>query len=185
MTTVTDITATVNTVQFDAALRALAARARARYAGEAARLDRGLVIALNGGATLHADGTASVQSASDPEIVYHVNGRCDCRDAERAPEFRCKHTWAKCLVKRAQQQVADEQAAQTYYATYITPDGLVLQGTAQWMPADGWLFIDAETAHAYLTQRAAALTLGGRVDILEAQREADGDLVRKVCGYGR
>lgn len=177
---------TTNTVQFDTALRTLAAAARTRYAGEAARLDRGLCLALNGHVTLHADGTASVRSGSDAEVVYTVNGHCDCPDASRAPEGRCKHRWAKCLVKRATQQKAEEQAAQKYYATYNTPDGLVLQGTAEWMPSEGgWLVIDEVTNYAYLTRRAHALVLGGRVDILEAQRAADGDLVHKVCGYGK
>ena len=91
----------MHTVEFDAALRRLAAQARTRYAGETARIDRGLVIALNRGVTLQADGTALVQSQSDAEVLYRVNGHCDCPDASRAPEGHCKHRWAKCLTKRA------------------------------------------------------------------------------------
>jgi hypothetical protein len=176
---------TSSTVQFDTALRVMADRARTRYAGEAARIDRALVIALNGGVTLHQDGTASVQSSSDAEVVYHVaHGTCDCPDFERAPEGRCKHVWARCFVRKALKHMAEQDAAQTYYASYVTPDGLLLQGTATWIPAEaGWLFVDAETNHAYLTHRAASLTLGGRVDILESQRQADGNLAAKVCGY--
>ena len=90
-------------LQRDTTLRQLAAQATTRYAGEKARIDRGLVLALNGHVTLHADGTASVQSGTDAEVVYTVNGHCDCPDARRAPEGRCKHRWAKCLVKRATQ----------------------------------------------------------------------------------
>lgn len=112
---------TLTTVQFDHALRTLAAQAAARYAGEQARLDRGLVLALNGHVTLHADGTASVRSGRDAEVVYTVNGHCDCPDASRAPDGRCKHRWAKCLVKRA------NQAAQ-YYTTTTDAQGLVLGG---------------------------------------------------------
>jgi hypothetical protein len=84
-----------------------------------------------------------------------------------------------------QQWVIDAaQGARTSDATYTTPDGLVLQGTAQWIAREqAWLFIDAATDHAYLTQRTHALVLGGRVDILEAQREADGNLAARVCGY--
>src|SRR5262245_61647227 len=136
MTTVPDITAPVNTVQFDAALRGLAERARTRYAGEAARIDRGLCLALNGHVTLHDDGTASVRSGKDAEIVYHVNGHCDCPDAQRAPEGRCKHKWAKCFVKRATQQLA----AQRYFATYTAPDGEAHQGIAT-QTGQGWLFV--------------------------------------------
>lgn len=192
----TTLAQTVTTVQFDTALRQMADRARTRYAGEAARIDRGLVIALNGGVTLHRDGTASVQSCSNAEVVYHVkHGTCDCPDFSRAPEGRCKHRYAVCLVKKAQAQVEREQAAQTYYATYTTPDGEVLQGTARWipqhtapwLPGDGWLFV-AETDEAYFTGRAYALVLGGRVDILDAQRVADETApghVARICGYGK
>ncbi len=90
-------------VQYDAALHTLAAQATTRYAGEHLRIAKGLVIALNHGATLQADGTALVQSQSEPEIVYTVNGHCDCKDATHgAPEGRCKHRWAKTLTSRAQ-----------------------------------------------------------------------------------
>ena len=103
-------------------LYALAAQARARYAGEHARIDRGLVIALNGGVTVHADGTADVQSASDPEIVYHVaHGTCDCPDFQRAPDGRCKHRYAVCLVKKA-------TTAAAYYTSTTQAQGLVLGG---------------------------------------------------------
>ena len=115
------IPATLTPVQFDAALRTLAAAARTRYAGEAARLDRRLCLALNGHVTLHEGGTARVRNGSDSEIVYTVNGHCDCPDAQRAPEGRCKHRWAKCLVKRAQQ-------AAPYYTTTTETQGLVKGG---------------------------------------------------------
>lgn len=118
----TTVAHTDSTVQFDTALRTLAAQARTRYAGEAARLDRGLVIALNGHVTLHADGTASVTSAKDAEVVYHVEGGvCDCPDFERAPGGRCKHRWSVCLTKKAMQ-------AATYYTTTTETQGLVLGG---------------------------------------------------------
>lgn len=87
----------------DAALRSLAAQAATRYAGEQLRISKGLVIALNHGATLQADGTALVHSQTDPELVYTVNGHCDCPDATHgAPDGRCKHRWAKTLTVRAQ-----------------------------------------------------------------------------------
>jgi hypothetical protein len=176
---------TTDTVQFDTALRGLAAQARTRYAGEAARIDRGLCLALNGHVTLHQDGTASVRSGRDAEVVYHVNGHCDCPDAQRAPEGRCKHRWAKCLVRKATQQVAEEAAAHTYYATYTTDAGLTYHGIAQHVAGHGWVFQSDEDDFCLTYADNASLVLGGNVAILEAQRDADGDLVRKVCGYGR
>jgi hypothetical protein len=113
-------------LQRDTTLRQLAAQATTRYAGEKARIDRALVIALNHGVTVHADGTADVQSASDPEVVYHVaHGTCDCPDFERAPGGRCKHRFAVCLVKKATAQI--QQAAQ-YYTSTTPAQGLVLGG---------------------------------------------------------
>lgn len=177
MRTVAEITA------FDNALRAAAARACTRYAGEAARIERGLVLALNGAVTLHADGTASVQSASDTEIVYTVNGHCDCPDAARAPEGRCKHRWAKVLVKKAQ---AALDARPRYYATYYAPDGTAHPGIAT-ATEMGWLFIgDAREEPLYAAPQA--LVLGGNCAIADAKRaeeEAAGGLAAIVCGYGK
>lgn len=86
----------------DAALRTLAAQATTRYAGEQLRISKGLVIALNGGVTLQADGLALVTSQTDGEVVYTVNGSCECQDAAHgATEGRCKHRWAKTLTVRA------------------------------------------------------------------------------------
>lgn len=112
-------------LQRDTTLRQLAAQARTRYAGEQGRIDRGLGIALNGGVTLHADGSADVQSASDPEIVYHVaHGTCDCPDFQRAPDGRCKHRFSVCLVKKARKITE-------YYTTNTESQGLVMGGHRQ------------------------------------------------------
>jgi hypothetical protein len=161
----TTVAHTDHTVQFNTALRGLADRARTRYAGEAARIERGLVIALNGAVTLHTDGTASVQSASDPEVVYHVNGHCDCPDASRAPEGRCKHRWAKCLVKKAR-TLALRYEAVRHFATYTAPDGTEHQGIAT-PTGNGWLFV-AEDGLDPLFASSRALTLCGQVDLAEA-----------------
>ena len=113
---------TTNTVQFDTMLRQLATQATARYAGEKARIDRGLVLALNGHVTRNADGSADVLSGSGAEVAYHVaHGACDCPDVTRAPDGRCKHRWAACLVKRAEQ-------AGAYYTSTTPAQGLVLGG---------------------------------------------------------
>jgi hypothetical protein len=174
------------TIQFDNALRDLAERARTRYAGETARIDRGLCLALNGHVTLHQDGTASVQSGRDAEVVYTVNGHCDCPDATRAPEGRCKHVWARCFVRKAHKQIEEDRAANTYYATYYAEHGLAYQGIAQYIPGQGWVFQSDEDDFTLTYADHASLVLGGRVDILEAQRAADGSLVEKVCfGTGR
>jgi len=157
---------TLTTVQFDTALRTLAAQARTRYAGEAARLDRGLVIALNGGVTLNADGSASVQSCSNADVVYHVeHGTCDCPDFQRAPGGRCKHRCAVCLVKKAQ------RPAVRHYALYTAPDGAAHDGIAT-RTGQGWLFV-AEDGLDPLFASSAALTLSGRCDLADGQLADD------------
>lgn len=91
----------------DRALRQAATQQRQFYPGEDSRLGRGLEIALNEGVSLvvHLDGIsqASVRSASDPEVIYTVEGtRCDCQDFPRAPGGRCKHRFAVALTRMAQ-----------------------------------------------------------------------------------
>ena len=119
----TTIAATTIHSNLDDHLYTLAAQARTRYAGEHARIDRGLVLALNGAVAIReADGAALVQSATDPEIAYEVHqGHCDCPDFERAPAGRCKHRWAVCLVKKA-------TTAAAYYTSTTDTQGLVLGG---------------------------------------------------------
>lgn len=132
---------------FDTILRTLAVQALSRYAGESARIERGLLIALNGGVTLHTDGTALVRSQSDAEVVYHVNGHCDCPDATRATEGRCKHRWAKQLVKRAIDQA--EQATpstKAYYAHMYNESGILSKvgGTIYFIPDCGGVIVEVE-----------------------------------------
>jgi len=170
------------TVNFDRALRTAAEKALTRYAGEAERITRGLVLALNGAVTLQKDGTASVQSGSNPEISYTVNGHCDCHDAPRAQDGRCKHRYAKALVKKA----LDLIAIRRFYATYTAPDGTAHQGIAT-ATDRGWLFV-ADDGGIPLYAALQALALGGNCAIAEAKRaeeEAAGGLAAIVCGYGK
>lgn len=59
-----------STVNFDTALRTATARAKAAYPAETCRIERGLAIALAGGVTLRADGTALVDSQTHPDRFY-------------------------------------------------------------------------------------------------------------------
>jgi len=148
----------LSTVQFDTALRAL----RRRSGADRPRTrDR-----PNGGVTLHEDGTASAQSCRDQEVIYHVaGGVCDCPDFSRAPEGRCKHRFAVCLVKKAQ------RPALPYFATYTAPDGTEHEGIAT-QTGQGWLFV-AEDGLEPLFASPGALMLCGQVDLAEAQLADD------------
>lgn len=71
---------------------------------EKARIDRGLVLALNGAAEYHDDHWC-VRSASDAEVVYALKPEgCECPDRQRAPEGRCKHYFCVYLTHAAQQK---------------------------------------------------------------------------------
>lgn len=101
---------------FDRALRQAATTYRQFYPGEESRLGRGLEIALNRCvelAWLNGRFVAEVHSASDPEVVYNVDGtQCDCPD-KSAPGARCKHRYAVALIRIAQalHDLRDHEAA--------------------------------------------------------------------------
>src|SRR5713101_7323679 len=55
-----------------------------------------------GDVELLAYGTARDASQSNGQTIYHiVNGHCDCRDYEKAPDQWCKHRLAHAIAKRA------------------------------------------------------------------------------------
>ena len=101
------VTEAMTTVQFDAALLRATARAAATYPTERERIERGLQIALAEGVTFLPTGLALVASQSRPGETYPVNGHCLCRDVAQAPAGRCKHRWAKSLVRWARNAEVD------------------------------------------------------------------------------
>jgi hypothetical protein len=151
--------------QFDTDLRALAERAKTRYPGEEARIERGLLLALNDHVELRPDGTATVRSGKDAEVVYHVAGHlCECPDFARAPDGRCKHRFSVALVtKAARPRVA-------YRATYRGEPGQAIRDEQM------RVFFQADaTDHVtrlYDDDRVN-LQLHGRVDLAAAQSVAD------------
>lgn len=156
---------------FDDTLRSLATQATARYAGEQARIERGLLLALNGHVTLHADGTATVRSGSDAEVGYTVaHGTCDCPDFSRAPDGRCKHRYGVCLVKKAQAQRARQSAKRiAYHASYHGTYGQAIrdeQGAV-------WFHGDDESMTRLRDTDMADLMLFGRVDLTAEARRLD------------
>jgi hypothetical protein len=64
------------------------------------RVDKAVALVLAGGVELLPDGTARVESCSDPLKTYTVNGTCECHDYERAPSHWCKHRIAAGIQKR-------------------------------------------------------------------------------------
>jgi hypothetical protein len=157
--------------QFDDTLRALATQATARYAGEQARIERGLLLALNGHVILHADGTATVRSGRDAEVGYTVQqGQCECPDFPRAPDGRCKHVWGRCLARKAHKQMtAATHARIAYHATYKNRYGMAIrdeQGAV-------WFVGELEVMTRLRDADIPHLHLHGRVDLAADQRRLD------------
>jgi hypothetical protein len=152
--------------QFDTDLRALAAKATTRYPGEQARIERGLLLALNGHVELQPDGTATVRSGKDHEVVYRITGArgCDCPDAQRHADAICKHAWARALVKKA----ARPRVA--YHATYKGEPGQAIRDEQMRV----WFQSEATDQMTRLYDHDRPnLQLHGRVDLAAAQSVAD------------
>jgi hypothetical protein len=79
----------------------VADKARAKLPECTSRIDSAVKLVLLGEVTLHADGTATVGSCTDPTRSYTVNGCCDCQDFARAPGQLCKHRLAYGIARRA------------------------------------------------------------------------------------
>jgi hypothetical protein len=156
--------------QFDADLRALAAKATTKYPADTKRIAKALLLALNGHVQVHPDGTATVRSGKDAEIQYAVrHGHCDCADFARAPDGRCKHAYARALVRKA----ARPRIA--YRATYKGAPGQAIRDEQLRV----WFHADAtdQVTRLYDHDRPN-LQLHGRVDL--AAEAAVADLARRT-----
>ena len=109
------------------------------YPQEAARIQRGYAIALLGGVHLQGDGLAAIQSQSQPETWYTVNGHCRCYDSTRVRPGHCKHRWAKTLLTKALTYLAQHsiEPLDTLPAPYAFPRWRYYEATYQG-PESGW-----------------------------------------------
>lgn len=164
---------------FEQAVRHSAREAMARYdsAADTARIGRAVDLILAGHVTLLPTGEADVRSQRG-HGSYHVNGACQCPDFAKAEAGRCKHRYAKAILKRAHRILAA-----AWYATYEDAQGIQTPGVAFVSHDRGdWVFLPADRAEGWHGD-FASLVLLGQILVVEAQRTADGNLVAKVCGY--
>jgi hypothetical protein len=138
-------------------------RAKDAFEDERARIERGLELCLTDKVQLFVDGTATVASQVRENVVYTVHHYCQCFDAQRAPGGRCKHRWARSLLRKAIREVKSE-AYNTWYAQYEAPNGAFTMGTARITPK-GWLFMPEEGEPLYASQ--AAIILLGNVALVK------------------
>ena len=166
----------IHTVEFHRALESAARRAQAVYPSHSKRIWKGLALAMKGHVDMQADGTALVQSETNPAQVYTVNGRCTCPDEPTAPKGYCKHRYAKAIYKKAL------EAYGPWWATYTDPTGRKHRGTASKDAQIGcWLFVPEDGADP-LYVAPEALSLGGHIATAEKQWKQEGNLASKVCG---
>ena len=110
----TNVAETNGTVNFDqtlttdtraiwrTAVSEIADKAKATLPQSAGRIDKAVALVLAGDVEVLGDGTARVASQSNGQTLYRiVNGHCDCRDYEHAPDQWCKHRLAHAIAKRA------------------------------------------------------------------------------------
>lgn len=155
-------------VKFNEALLQANARARALYPTEKARIESGTTIALDGMVHFYQDGSADVESQTQPGVHYHVNGGCTCPDT-RAPGARCKHRWARSLCSWAHKILSTDPIR--FYATYYAPGGDEYHGIATWTD-HGWLFVDDDGMNPLFAANEA-LHLHGNVELADAQLALD------------
>jgi hypothetical protein len=87
---------------FRAVLATLAEKTKAKIPTLNGRVESAMKLALLDDVALHADGSATVQSSSDPSRQYELReGTCTCRDWEQAPEHLCQHRLAAGFVRKA------------------------------------------------------------------------------------
>jgi hypothetical protein len=123
MQSIPDVSSAVQPPSFLATLQAVADKARAVLPETVhARLDRAIGIVLNGGVTLTEHGGV-VQSQSQPNRKYAVNGSCACGDAVQAPQGFCKHRLAVGLFKRTTEALA-RQPATVFELPALEPEPL-------------------------------------------------------------
>ena len=71
--------------EYRAAIATIAEKAKAALPECNGRVEKAAALVLAGDVALHADGSATVGSATDPAAAYEINGHCDCTDFARAP----------------------------------------------------------------------------------------------------
>jgi hypothetical protein len=107
---------------FRALLATLAAKTQAKIPALNGRVEKALRLALAGDVELHADGTATVYSSSDPTRRYAIiEGTCTCRDYEQAPQHLCQHRLSAGLVRRTQALLPQDPAPDAVGSTDTTP----------------------------------------------------------------
>ena len=89
---------------FREAVAQIAQKAKEKLPECNGRVEKAVALVLSGDVEVHANGTTTVYSATDPTRRYEViEGTCVCRDWEQAPHHFCKHRIAAGIQRRVQE----------------------------------------------------------------------------------
>ena len=92
--------------QFREVLAGLAAKTLTRIPALNGRVEKACKLVLAGDVALHPDGTALVNSLTDPTRTYQVTGSpatCQCKDYDHAPEHLCAHRLSVGFLRKVQE----------------------------------------------------------------------------------
>ena len=89
---------------FREVLAGLAAKTLTKIPALNGRVEKACKLVLGGDVELHTDGTALVNSLTDPTRTYQVSpGLCLCKDFDHAPEHLCCHRLAVGFQRKVQE----------------------------------------------------------------------------------
>ena len=113
---------------FREVLASLAGKTQAKLPELNGRVAKAVKLVLGNDVTLHADGTATVYSSSDPTRRYEiVDGTCMCRDFEQAPHHLCAHRLSAGLARRAKELVPQSTPGEPEPPAADMPAGIAPQ----------------------------------------------------------
>jgi hypothetical protein len=88
--------------QYREVLATLAEKTKTKIPDLNGRVEKATRLALAGDIELHADGSSTVYSSSDPTRRYEIIDKmCSCRDWEQAPQHLCQHRLGAGLMRKA------------------------------------------------------------------------------------
>ena len=100
------MTTSTDRQQFREVLAGLAAKTQAKLPALNGRVTKACKLVLAGDVALHPDGTALVNSLTDPTRAYQVTGSpatCQCKDFDHAPEHLCAHRLSVGFLRKVQE----------------------------------------------------------------------------------
>ena len=100
------MTTSTDRQQFREVLAGLASKTLTRIPTLNGRVEKACKLVLAGDVALHPDGTALVNSLTDPTRAYQVTGSpatCQCKDYDHAPEHLCAHRLSVGFLRKVQE----------------------------------------------------------------------------------